>query len=145
MPWKDEREPTIKYCLGRQDWRGSKVHRNTETWTELMVSQWNSSGTFSQDSPHCTSATKSKEFLSKMSEEPEEFTGRIIFMSMFNDISWGSQDNEQECELSASLVSIYARRFSPGRWSFLGPGSEKRSGIPLMTANHKENGTESQN
>ena len=47
-------------------------------------------------------------------------------MSMFNDISWGSKDNEQECELSPKLVSIYARRFSPGRWSFLGPGSEKK-------------------
>ena len=47
-------------------------------------------------------------------------------MSMFNDISWGSKDNEQECELSAKLVSIYARRFSPGRWSFFGPGSEKK-------------------
>ena len=47
-------------------------------------------------------------------------------MSMFNDISWGSKDNEQKCELSANLVSIYARRFSPGRWSFLGPGSEKK-------------------
>ena len=68
---------------------------------------------------------KVQEFLSKMSKEPEEFTGRIIFMSVFNDISWGSQHNAQECELSANLVSIYARRFSPGRWSFLGPGSEK--------------------
>ena len=38
----------------------------------------------------------------------------------------GSQDNEQECELSSNLVSIYARRFSSGRWSFLGPGSEKK-------------------
>ena len=47
-------------------------------------------------------------------------------MSMFNDISWGSKDNEHECELSANLVSIYARRFSPGRRSFLGPGSEKK-------------------
>ena len=61
-----------------------------------------------------------------MSVEPADFTGRIIFMSMFNDISWGSKDNEQECELSAQLVSIYAKRFSPGRWSFLGPGSEKK-------------------
>ena len=60
MPWKDEREPTIKYCMGRQIGRGSKVHRNTETWTEVMVSQWNSSGIFSQDSPHCSSSTKSK-------------------------------------------------------------------------------------
>ena len=69
---------------------------------------------------------KVQEFLSTMSVEKEDFTGRIIFMSMFNDISWRSKDNEQECELSAQLVSIYAQRFSPGRWSFLGPGSEKK-------------------
>ena len=69
---------------------------------------------------------KVQEFMSKISEKAEEFTGRIIFMSMFNDISWGSQDNEQECELSAQLVSIYARRFSPGRWFFFGLGSEKK-------------------
>ena len=69
---------------------------------------------------------KVQEFLSKMSEKPEKVTGRIILMSMFDDISWGSQDNEQECDLSANLVSIYVRRFSPGRWSFLGPGSEKK-------------------
>ena len=47
---------------------------------------------------------KVQEFLSKMSKQPEEFTERNIFMSMFNDISWGSKDNEQECELSAKLV-----------------------------------------
>ena len=47
-------------------------------------------------------------------------------MSMFNDISWGSEDNEQECESSAQLVSNYAKRFPPGRWSFLGRGSEKK-------------------
>ena len=67
-----------------------------------------------------------QEFLSRLSVQPDNFTGRIIFMSMFNDISWGSKDNEQECELSAKLVSIYVKRFSPGRWSFLAPGSEKK-------------------
>ena len=70
--------------------------------------------------------SKVQEFLSKMSKQPEEFTRRIIFMSMFNDISWGSKENEQECELSAKLVSSYASGFSPGRWSFLGHGSEKK-------------------
>ena len=69
---------------------------------------------------------KVQEFMSKMSDPPEQFKGRIIFMSMFNNISWGSKGNEQECELSANLVSIYARKFSPGRRSFLGPGSEKK-------------------
>ena len=67
---------------------------------------------------------KVQEFMSKMSGESERFTGRIIFMSMFNDISWWSQKNEQECESNANLVSIFARRLSPRRWSFLGPGSE---------------------
>ena len=33
-------------------------------------------------------------------------------MSMFNDISWGSKENEQECELCVKLVSIRAKRFS---------------------------------
>ena len=61
-----------------------------------------------------------------MNVQPEDFTGLMIFMSMFNDISWCSKENKQECESSASLVSIYAKRFSPGRWSFLGPGSEKK-------------------
>ena len=37
-----------------------------------------------------------------------------------------SKDNEKECELSAQLVSIHARRFPAGRWSFLGLGSEKK-------------------
>ena len=61
-----------------------------------------------------------------MSDQPEEFKGRIIFISMFNDISCGSEDNEQECESNANLVSICARRFSPERWSFFKPGSEKK-------------------
>ena len=45
------------------------------------------------------------EFLSKMIIQPEDFTGRIIVMSMFNDISWRSKNKEQECELSAQFVS----------------------------------------
>ena len=47
---------------GKTDWSGSKVHQNTDLWAQLMVSQWNSSGTFSQNSPHCSSATKSKSY-----------------------------------------------------------------------------------
>ena len=69
---------------------------------------------------------KVQKFLSKMSD-PSEFEGRVIFMSMFNDILWRSEDNERECESIAKLVWIYAKRFSPGRWSFFGPGSEKKS------------------
>ena len=54
------------------------------------------------------------------------FIGRIIFMSIFNDISWGPKDNKKECESSAQLVSLYATRFGAGQWSFFGLGSEKK-------------------
>ena len=47
-------------------------------------------------------------------------------MSMFNDISCGSRDNELECESIAQLVSQGAKRFTTGQWSFLGPGSQKK-------------------
>ena len=67
----------------------------------------------------------SEEFMSKMSDPPE-FKGRLTFMSMFNDILWISEDNERECNANADLVSIFAKRFPAGRWSFLGPGSEKK-------------------
>ena len=69
---------------------------------------------------------KVTDLLSSFGEEPEIFTGRIIFMSMFNDISCGTKDNEEECLANARLVSLYARRFGTGQWSFIGPGSEKK-------------------
>ena len=72
---------------------------------------------------HCN---KVHEVLSKMSEEPEEFTGRIIFMSMFNDIPWRSQDNEQECEFVRK--DFYQE---DGHSSVL---DQKRSGILFMIA-----------
>ena len=52
-----------------------------------------------------------KRLLFRLDETPENFTGRILFMLMFNDISCGTKDNEQECLANAKLVSLYARRF----------------------------------
>ena len=67
-----------------------------------------------------------KSLLLRLGETPETFTGRIFFMSMFNDISCGSKDNEKECESNARLVFLYPKRFGTGQWLFLGPGSEKK-------------------
>ena len=67
-----------------------------------------------------------RRLLLRLDETPENFTGRIIFMLMFNDISCGSKDHEQECLANAKLVSLYAKRFCKGQWSFIGPGSEKK-------------------
>ena len=37
-------EQSDEILHGKIDLHGSKVHQNTELWTDLMVSQWNSSG-----------------------------------------------------------------------------------------------------
>ena len=122
VPWKDEREPH-QIMHGKTNWRGSKVHKKTELWTELMGSQWWNifPGFTTLQLSH-----KVRELLSRLDVTPENFTKRIIFMSMFNDISWRSKDNEKESESNARIVSLYARRFGAGQWSFLGPGSEKK-------------------
>ena len=69
---------------------------------------------------------KVTDLLSRLGETPEKFTGRILFMSMFNDISCDNKGNEKECESNARLVSLYVRRFGAAQWSFLCPGLEKK-------------------
>ena len=102
--------------------KDSSQYRTLDTIDgELMEFEWNIFPGFTT----LQLINKVHEFVSKM-DDPSEIKGRIIFMSMFNGILWGSEDNEQECDADATLVSIFAKRFLPGRWSFLGPGSEKK-------------------
>ena len=62
---------------GKKDWRGSKVHRNTETWIQLMVIEfeWNIFPGFTK----LKLSHKVQESLLRLGETPENFTGRIIF------------------------------------------------------------------
>ena len=102
MPWKVQFRTHNQKLSGKISWRGSRVHHNTEFWTiegEQMEVEWN----ISQDSPHCSSATKSKSSCQKMRVEPEDFTGRIIFMSMFNDILWVSQEKSARMRIKRSI------------------------------------------
>ena len=69
---------------------------------------------------------KVTDLLSSLGEEPETFTGRILFMSMFSDISCDGKGNEEECVANSKVVSILAKKFGIGQWSFLGPGSVKK-------------------
>ena len=64
--------------------------------------------------------------LSDLGEAPETFTGRIIFMSIFNDISCDRKGNNEECLANARVVKVLAKKFGIGQWSFIGPGSEKK-------------------
>ena len=58
--------------------------------------------------------------------EPEQFQGRIIFMSMYNDIVWRENGKKELCTADSPNVPEYARRFAPVHWSFLRPGPETK-------------------
>ena len=44
--------------------------------------------------------------------DPSQFQGRIVFMSVFNDIMWGSTDNERGCIANATLVTNLQKKIS---------------------------------
>ena len=47
-------------------------------------------------------------------------------MSIFNDVVWEENEETEKCIMNSVTGSHYALRFLLGRWSFLGPGSEKK-------------------
>ena len=47
-------------------------------------------------------------------------------MPMFNDISCDRKGNKDECVANAKVVSILAKKFGFGQWSFIRPSSEKK-------------------
>ena len=69
---------------------------------------------------------KVNDLLSDLGETPETFTGRILFMSMFNDISCDRKGIREECLANARVFKALAKKFGIGHWSFIGPGSEKK-------------------
>ena len=69
---------------------------------------------------------KISNLLSSLGQSPETFTGRILFLSMFNDISCDGKGNKEQCLKDADFVKTFAKIFGIGPWSFIGPGSEKK-------------------
>ena len=81
---------------------------------------------------------KISDLLRNLGQTPATFTGRILLMSMFNDISCDRYDNKDECVAKADYVKTFAGRFGIGQWSFIGPG-ENNCTLPRTV--HKEPGT----
>ena len=84
---------------GNKHWDGSKLLRITETLTEStarpMDFEWNIFPGFNTLQLN----EEVKSLLLRLGETPENFTGRILFMSIFNDISWWDQEtmNKNAC------------------------------------------------
>ena len=73
-----------------------------------------------------TILNETQQMMGKLQCEPENFTGRIIFMSMFNDIVWDAKGKHELCVNDSKTIKEYAERFLHSHWSFLGLGSEKQ-------------------
>ena len=93
---------------------------------------------FSKDSQRCSSCDEISELLSDFGQTPETFTGRILFMAMFNDISCDRKSNKDVWQMPES--SKYWREdLVLDNGHFLDQVLE-RSGI-LQRIVHKELGT----
>ena len=112
--------------LGRIVLQGSNPKEATESMMLSMESRRNSRVNIFAGFTTLQLCDKFGYLLSDLGQAPETFTGRILFMSMFNDISCDRKGNKDECLANAEVVKVLARRFGIGQWSFLGPGSEKK-------------------
>ena len=63
---------------GKTGWRGSKVEQNTELWTKW----WRANGIRVECLPTWQFVREVQEFLSKLSVEPENFTGRYLHVDV---------------------------------------------------------------
>ena len=77
-----------------------------------------------------------KRLLLRLGETPENFTGRIIFMSMFNDISWRMKKNENPMLDSF----LYMRKDSEQDNGHSSDLDRRKSGILSVKIVHKVNG-----
>ena len=57
---------------------------------------------------------------------PFHFKGRVIFMSMYNDIDSSQKHNDDFCRKSSSRVSAYAKSFPTVCLTYLGLGYEEK-------------------
>ena len=86
MSWKDESEPNVKYCLGTTVGMVQifitiqNIGYNRQTTDGIRVEYFPGFSTLEL-------VREVQKFMSNMGE-PEQFEGRIIFMSMFSDIIW---------------------------------------------------------
>ena len=112
--------------LGRKGQNGSKLLKATQTLTESVDSRLNSSGIFSQDSIRCSSVKKSNVyclFQMRHQKNPQE----DFFVCRCSTTFFVQQETMRKnvWHILKSYLCMQ-RKFGTGRWSFIGPGSEKK-------------------
>ena len=54
-----------------------------------------------------------REMLAEEGVQPSQFKGRIVYMSMYNDINWWQNKKENVCRPHAIHVASFTREFEP--------------------------------
>ena len=134
MSWKGERDPESNSAWAEKltRFKSSPDYRTLDKFDgEPMEFEWNIFPGFAT----LQLCNKVQEFTNKMSDQPEEFTGRII--------SWSPKTMKRNANqaLSSSLSLRKDCHQDNGHSSDL---DQKRNDFLLSNTNHKENGTELQ-
>ena len=101
------------------------VHHNTELWTKLTVGQWNSSGMFSQDSPHA--ALQQSPRVPVKNERRTRIFHRTDHLHV--DVQrhlMGTWRQWTGMRMKPQTCFDLCEKIFNRRWSFLGPESEKK-------------------
>ena len=106
-----------------------------------MKNQWSSSATCSQDPLHLGILEEIQKFMTKLQFEPEQFKGRIISMSMYNDIVWEERGKKQKnvCLILRKLrIMLAGFYWDVGHfWDF----DQRRKDTELVLMNQMQSGT----
>ena len=128
--------PSNQIMHGKTDWRGSKVHLNTEPWIELMVSEFNSSGISSQYSPHCSSATKFKSYCWDWVKHQRILQDELSSCRCSTTYHGDRKTTRKNANQLLNSFLYMPIRFGGGQWSFFGPGSAEKMMITLAETGH---------
>ena len=130
--------------FGISSWIGSKIHHNTERWTQLTKNLWNSEWMIFFTIHYIAVRPRSP--------EAHEQNGRVKTTPRTNylhvDVQKTSHGELKTLKRNVLLIPhlclYFAQNFPAGHWSFLGPGPETKRHPCFTTKDHKENGTMSQ-
>ena len=125
VSWKTERSIGSREEVERTD----RMVQLYYTIQRIMSKRWRNNGVRAEDFPGFTTLQilrKKQNMMDEIQCDPEEFTGRIICVSMFNDIELGKERNKDACIMNSTMVQDDARKFPHGHRSFLGPGPEQK-------------------
>ena len=82
-----------------------------------------------------------QKMMAELECEPEQFQRRIIFMSMFNDITWRTPRNEENSAANSMNFATYAKGFHSDVghiWDLV----VRKSGMELTSTSQVVNGIE---